>query len=103
MPQPPDNLAHQLRAAVLANHHEKATRLSVEYTEALRQYWMTLSTKERAASPVLKQSLELVKWAREMTIMQRAMAAQHLRVIDKAIRYRTARALYLQSPALDPR
>ena len=102
MPQPPDNLARQLRAAVLASDHAKAARLAVEYTAALGEYWTTLSSAERAASPLPKQSLELLTWVREMTIMQQAMtAAASLALVEKASRYLTARALYLQSAALD--
>ena len=41
------------------------------------------------------------RWVREMTIMQQALAAQHLAVVEKASRYQTARALYLRSAALD--
>ena len=96
-----DRLARELRAAVLAVDHEKASRLSAEYTAALREHWMALSLEERAASSVPKQSLELLNWVRDMTLMQQAMAAQHLRVVEKAMRYRTARALYLQSQALN--
>jgi hypothetical protein len=99
----PDRLAHDLRAAVLAVDHEKASRLSAEYSAALRELWMTLSPEERVASSVPKQALELLNWVRDMTLIQQAMAAQHLRVIDKAMRYRTARALYLQSEALNTR
>jgi hypothetical protein len=101
MPQPSDDIARTLRAAVLANDHEKASRLTVEYTAALREYWMPLSARERAASPLPKQSLELLAWAREMTIMQQALAAQHLAAVEKASRYQAARALYLRSAALD--
>ncbi len=101
MPQPQDNLARDLRAAVLANDHEKATRLTVEYTAAVREHWTTLSSQERDASPLPKQSLELLAWVREMTIMQQALAAQHLAVVEKASRYQTARALYLRSAALE--
>jgi hypothetical protein len=103
MPHPPDDLALKLRAAVLANQHERAARLTVEYTEALRQYWMTLSAPERAASPLPKQSLELLTWVREMTVMQRALAAEHLGMINKASRYQTARKQYLQSAVLATR
>ncbi len=103
MPQPQDNLARDLRAAVLANDHEKATRLTVEYTAALREHWTTLSLAERAASPLPKQSLELLTWVREMTLVQQAMAADHLSLVDRASRSLTARALYLQLAALDAR
>ena len=101
MPEPPDDLARQLRAAVLASDHEKATSLTLEYTAALREHWMPLSAQERAASTLPKRSLELLTWAREMTIMQQALAAQHLAAVERASRYQTARALYLRSAALD--
>jgi histidinol dehydrogenase len=101
MLQQSDNLACKLRAAVLVNDHEKATLLTVEYTEALRQHWTLLSAPERAASSIPKQSLALLNWVREMTLMQQAMAAEHLSIVEKASRYQTARALYLQSAALD--
>ncbi len=38
-----------------------------------------------------------------MTIMQQALAAQHLAMVEKASRYQTARAQYLRSAALDER
>jgi hypothetical protein len=98
-----DKLACDLRAAVLAGNHEKAERLAVQYTEAVHQRWMLLPAGERAASSLPKQSLELLTWVREMTIMQQAIAAQHLAVVEKASRYQTARALYLRSAALDAR
>ncbi len=98
-----DNLARELRAAVLASDHEKATRLTVEYSAALQQHWMMLRASERAASPIPKQSLELLTWVRDMTIMQHALAAQHLAAVEKASRYQAARALYLRSAALEAR
>lgn len=100
MPQPLDNLARELRGAVLANDHEKAARLSTEYTEALREHWMLLSRQERAASTLPKQSIELLNWVREMTIMQQALAARHLTVVEQASRYQIARSRYLRSAAL---
>jgi hypothetical protein len=101
MHPPPDNLARELRAAVLAIDHQKATRLTAEYTTAVREHWSTLSAQERATSPLPKQSLELLGWVREMTIMQQALAAQHLAVVERASRYQTARAVYLRSAALE--
>jgi hypothetical protein len=101
MPQLLDKMARDLRAAVLASDHEKATRLTVEYSEALVQHWRLLSSEERAASSLPKQSGELLNWAREMTLMQHAMAAGHLAMVEKASRQLSARALYLQLAALD--
>jgi hypothetical protein len=96
-----DKLACELRAAVLAENHEKAELLAAQYTDAVHQQWMRLPATERAVSHLPKQSLELLTWVREMTIMQQALAAQHLAVVQKASRYQTARALYLRSAAFD--
>jgi hypothetical protein len=101
MPQPLDNLAHELRAAVLGSDHEKADRFTVQYAEAVRQHWTTLSQEERSASALPKQSLELLRWAREMTLMQQAMAAGHLALVEKANRQLTARSVYLKLAAFD--
>jgi len=100
MPQPLDSLACQLRAAVLASDHEKASRLTVEYSAALAHFWTGLPKEERAASSLPKQSLELLNWVRDMTLMQQAMAAQHLALAQNANRRLTARALYLETSAL---
>ena len=100
---PSDRLACELRAAVLAGNHEKAERLTVEYSAALREHWSMLSQQERAASPLPKQSLELLTWVREMTLMQQAMAADHLAMAGRASRSLAARALYLQLASLDAR
>jgi hypothetical protein len=97
----PDQVARELRAAVLASDHVKATRLTVEYGEAVRLQWMQLSAGERAASSLPKVSSELLTWAREITLMQQAMAARHLSDVEMAGRQLTARALYLQTAALD--
>jgi hypothetical protein len=96
-----DRIACELRAAVLAENHEKAERLAAQYTDAVQQQWMLLPAAERIVSPLPKQSMELLTWVREMTIMQQALAAQHLAVVQKASRYQTARALYLRSAAFD--
>jgi hypothetical protein len=105
MPQPLDktaldNLARDLRAAVLAVNHEKATRVTLEYSEALRQYWMALSGDERAASSIPQQSRELLNWVREMTLMQQAMTAAQLAMVEKAGRALAARSVYLETAAL---
>ena len=94
-------MARELRAAVLRSDHEKAARLTIEYSAALGRYWALLSPQERAASPWPKQSRELLAWVREMTLMQQAMAAEHLSMVERASRQLTARALYLQLAALD--
>jgi len=99
MPQTLDHLARELRSAVLAADHERASRLAAEYGAALAADWTTLSAEERAGSPLPKQSLELLGWVREMTLMQRAMTGAHLKLVGKAMRYQTARALYLEPAA----
>jgi hypothetical protein len=101
MPEPSDSLARELRSAVLAADHEAASRLTVEYTEALRKHWTVLSPQERASSSLPQQSRELLTWVRDMTLMQQAMAAQHLALAQNANRRLTARALYLETSALD--
>jgi hypothetical protein len=101
MPRTPDDVARELRAAVLGTDHEKARRLTEEYTAAVRQHWMLLSTVERAASSMPKQSIELLTWVREMTLMQQGMAALHLSDVEKASRQLMARSLYLQLATLD--
>ncbi len=103
MRQPLDNLAHDLRAAVLAGDHERATRLSAEYTEAVRRQWTLLSPGERATSSIPKQSIELLTWVRDMTLMQQGMAALQLSAVEKASRQLMARSLYLQLATLDGR
>lgn len=103
MPQPLDNLARDLRAAVLAGDHQKGSRLTEEYTSAVRDYWIALSENERAVSPLPKQSLELLRWTRDMTLMQQAMAAQHLALVQHKLRNQRVRSLYLQTANADPR
>jgi hypothetical protein len=90
-----------LRAAVLAGNHEKAERAVAQYAESVKKYWMVLPPAERAVSPLPRQSIELLTWAREMTLMQQAMAAEHLSMAERASRSLTARARYLQLSALD--
>ena len=102
MPQT-DSLARELRAAVLAGDHPKAMRLAVQYTEAVRADWVVLNAPEREASRLPQQSVELLNWVREMTLMHRGMTGEHLKVLARASRYQTARALYLQSSALAER
>lgn len=96
MPKAPDKIARELRAAVLASDHRSAARLTDEYTEALRDHWLTLSDPERSTSSLPKQSLELLTWVRDMTLMQQAMAAQHLALVERARRNQAARSTYLQ-------
>jgi hypothetical protein len=95
-----EDLARELRAAVLGSDHNQAARLAEQYTQELTRQWALMSKAERDASGLPKQSRELLTWARDVAIMQHAMAATHLAAIDKANRYLTARANYLRSAAL---
>lgn len=99
MPRTLNDVARDLRAAVLGTDHENAERLSVEYTEAVRRHWVLLSAGERTASSIPKQSLELLTWVRDMTLMQQGMAALQLSAVEKASRQLMARSLYLQLSA----
>jgi len=89
MPEQPDRIASELRSAVLAGDHLRAERLVPEYARALQAFWDRLPESERAASPVPSQARELLAWAREMTLVQRALVAEHLAIVEKASRYRT--------------
>jgi len=94
------DLARELRAAVLGNDHAKAGHLAEQYTAALSEQWASMSEPERATSGIPKQAVELLTWAREMTIMQHAIVGQHLAAVQKAHRYLTARANYLRTAAI---
>jgi len=91
MPEPLDKIARDLRAAVLAADHPMAERFATEYREALAEAWHTLPDSARAGSSLPRQATELLTWARGMTIVQRAMLAEQLAVLDKAIRYASDR------------
>jgi hypothetical protein len=97
----PNHLARELRAAVLGSDHTQAAGLAEQYTAAVSRQWALMSPAERASSGLPQQSRELLTWARDVAIMQHAMAAMHLSAIEKAHRYLAARAHYLRSAALD--
>lgn len=102
MPQALDNIASRLRAAVLQSDHNNARRLTAEYTHAVRRCWEALSPAERTRSELPKLSIELLTWVRQMTLLQQAIAAQHLAIAEKVGRYQKARAVYVRAAALDP-
>ena len=87
MPQPPDEIARDLRAAVLAADHELARRLASEYTEAVAELWQDLPEAARADSALPRQTSELLAWARGMTIVQRAILGEQLAGLEKSLRY----------------
>jgi hypothetical protein len=100
MPQPLDNIARDLRAAVLGGDHELAARLTEEYTGAVRIQWESMTADEREGSRLPRQSNELLTWARDVAIMQHGMAGQHLAALEMAHRYLSARANYLKAASL---
>lgn len=87
MPQPLDNIALELRCAVLAADHARAGQLASQYARALTEYWQRLPEPERAASNLGRQAGELLTWARGMAIVQRAILSEQLAVLEKALRY----------------
>jgi hypothetical protein len=89
-PQALHDLAHKLRSAVLGEDHARAERLVQEYTQALREFWSTLSESDRAASEIPKIAQELLNWTRQMTLVQRALAARQLSIIHRARGYQAA-------------
>jgi hypothetical protein len=91
MPEALDKVARELREAVLAADHASAERLVTEYRSALTEAWKDLSLSERVGSQLPEQANELLTWARGMTIVQRALLAEQLAVLDKAIRYASDR------------
>jgi len=83
-------IAHDLRAAILAGEHSGAARLVTEYVEALCGIWDSLPVQERVVSEIPRQALELLAWARAVTITQHVLAAEQLAIVEKVIRYRQA-------------
>ena len=92
MPQALDNIAQQFRAAVLASDHALADGLASEYAQSASEFWESMSDTERERSTLPAQARELLTWARGMTIVQRAMLAEQLAILEKASRYRQALA-----------
>ncbi len=103
MPLLLDNLSQQFRAAVLAGDHFGAEQLALQYVEALRELWESLSERERAASLVPKQARELLGWARDVTTVQRALTQEQLAILEKAGRYQTAVGQESRSAAIEVR
>ena len=82
-----DRAARELRAAVIAAEHAVAEQAVGRYFEALRQVWETLPEQKRTTSALPARARELLGWARQMTIIQRTLAADQIRVLHKASRY----------------
>ena len=87
MPYPLDNIAQEFRSAVLASDHTLAERLASEYARSASQAWESLSESERDTSALPAQARELLTWARGMTIVQRALLAEQIAILEKASHY----------------
>jgi hypothetical protein len=97
MPAALDKISRELRAAVLAADHASAERLAGEYRAAVEEAWRELPEPERAGSNLPRQANETLTWARGMTIVQRAMLAEQLAVLEKSRRYAADRATQRRS------
>ena len=87
---PLERASRDLRAAVIAADHAGAKVAVSNYVEALRQVWEALPEQDRAVSALPGRVRELLCWAREMTIIQRSLTADQLRILEKASRYQGA-------------
>jgi hypothetical protein len=87
MSQALHKISVELRSALSGGDHVLADRLVNEYTQAAREAWDSLSETERASSALPQQASELLTWAREMTVVRRAMAGLQLAVVQKAAHY----------------
>lgn len=90
-----DQASRDLREAVIAADHSRAERASSRYVGALQKLWEALPDQERAASVIPARASELLAWAREMAIIQRALTADQLSVLQKASRYQNATGSYI--------
>ena len=97
MPAALDRISHELRGAILAADHASAERLAGEYRAALEEAWRALPESARATSSLPQQATETLTWARGMTIIQRAMLAEQLAVLEKTKRFAASRATQQRS------
>lgn len=82
-----NRIARDLRSAVATGDHAAAALLVPRYGQALQAAWESFSPQERRASPLPQQARELLEWARSVAIIQRALSAEQLAVLQKAGRY----------------
>jgi hypothetical protein len=87
MPPALHKISRDLRSALLGGDQLRANQLVSEYAGALREFWNSLPQSDRAASSIPRQAAELLTWARDMTVVRRAMTAEQLAVVQKASRY----------------
>lgn len=103
MPQQLDKIANELRSAILAADPANAARLVTEYVEALCQEWEHMPPQDRACSQLPQVAKELLKWARDMTMVQRALTSKQLDILDKVIEYRRSASLQEGGRAIEVR
>ena len=75
---------------MIATDHARAARALDRFVEALREHWQSLPEGVRATSGIPSRTRELMTWTREMTLIQRNLAADQLNVVQKASRYHSA-------------
>src|SRR6266478_3048667 len=85
----PTLLARDIRSAVLAADHASADLLVKEYAKTLSARWESMPDEERETSELPKVTLELLEWARQATLIHRALTTEQLDVLQKASRYQT--------------
>ena len=100
MSQALDSISRDLRSALLGADHVLANRLVAEYTAALRELWESMPESERTASSIAREARDLLTWARDMTVVRRAIDAAQLAVVNKASRYSAARSTETPRPAV---
>jgi hypothetical protein len=88
--QAPNELSRELRSAVLTGDHVRIGELAAGYITAVEQAWLALPQGDRARSPLAQQAKELLSWARDMAIIQRALNGEQLGIVENAIRYQSA-------------
>ena len=94
MAQSLDKILQDFRTAVLRGDYDLARELAPEYAGALGQLWESLPESGRLAAR------KLLVWAHQMTVLQRALAAAQLAVIEKASHYNVDGAVEAPGPAV---
>jgi hypothetical protein len=90
MSQALHKISVELRSALLGGDNVLADRLVNEYAQAARDVWESLPEAERTTSTLPQQARELLTWAREMTVVRRALTGAQLAVVQKAAQYSPA-------------
>lgn len=83
----PEDLARKLRSAIASGDHFAARQLAESYVAGLRTLWNALPESSRACSTLPGEARELLSWAREAAIIQRALMSDQLATLRKASRY----------------